>query len=210
MRAPAEDEAHAAHERAEDGEYRGDPRDADQRGREEQARQRHRVGGRGDDGGGDVVEVPLVAHAEGGDRERDSTDDRDRDQPAHNRDHDEIGERDRVRDIERDREALGHDREQKRKPHGECDRRREVLAHERVDAPRQPECARVHGGTQATPERAEDVATHADRGRHEDHQAGQVFEGAGDGTERDAGNEARCGGDQERDESRADPGRVRA
>ena len=46
---------------AEDREHRRDPVHLDERGREEQARQRHRVGGRGHDRRGDVVEVPVVA-----------------------------------------------------------------------------------------------------------------------------------------------------
>ena len=65
-------------------------------------------------------------------------------------------------------------------------------------------------GTQAAAERAEHVAPHADRGGHEHEQTGQAVERAGDGAEREAGDEVAERRDQERDEARTDPGRVRA
>ena len=106
----------AAHERAQRRRAPASRRaSSTQRGREEQARQRHRVGRGGDDGRGDVVEVPLVAHARA--RRRATVmhqHDDDRDDPADHRDDDEVGDRDRVLDTERDREALGDDREQER------------------------------------------------------------------------------------------------
>ena len=112
---------------------------------------------------------PLVAHAERGDRDRDRQHDDRRDDRA-----------DRPRSTMKSTTeiafvtpnaiatALGHDREQDRERHRQRDRGGEVLADERVDAPRQPERPGVDRGTEAAPERAEDVAPHADRRRDED------------------------------------------
>ena len=74
----------------------------------------------------------------------------------------------------------------------------------------QPVGAGVHRGAQAAAERAEHVAPHADRGGHEDHDARELLEGAGDRAEGEARDEAGTRRDQERDEARTDPGKVRA
>ena len=95
VRAPAGDEAHDAQHRAEDREYGRHAVHLHEGRRKEQARQRYRVAGRGHDGRGDVVEIPVVAHAERRGRDRDRHHDDDRDDPAEHRDDDEVGDRDR-------------------------------------------------------------------------------------------------------------------
>ena len=64
-------------------------------------------------------------------------------------------------------------------------------------------------GAEPAAERPEHVAPHADRRRNEHEQSGQGGERAGDRAEGDAGDEIAARGDQERDETRADPGEVR-
>ena len=61
---------------------------------------------------------------------------------------------------------------------------------------------------EAAAERPEDVAAHADGGRNEHEEAGQRLQGAGDGTERQAGEEVPTRREEERDEPRSDPSRV--
>ena len=109
------DEAHDAQTRAEHREHRRDAVTSTS------AVARNRLGSVTESaaavttGAGDVVEVPVVAHAERGDGDRDHHDDDDRDDAAEHRDDDEVGDRDRVVHTERDGESLRDDREQERR-----------------------------------------------------------------------------------------------
>jgi hypothetical protein len=113
-------------------------------------------------------------------------------------------------DSEDDGIAARGDGEQEGEAHRQGHRGREVLPDERVDAGRKAERAGVHHRAETAAERAEHVAAHADRGRHEDEEARQFLEGAGDRTEDQARDQTGRGRDQERDKTRANPGGVRA
>ena len=133
-----------------------------------------------------------------------------RQEPADHRDHDEVADRDRVLEPEADRHDLGEHGEHQRDRQRQRDRDGDVLADDRVHAPRQPEGAGVDRGAEAAAQCTEHVAAHADGGGNEDEESGKLFERAGDRAERQPGEEVTARADEERDEARSDADPVRA
>src|SRR5215210_3655859 len=203
QRRKAGGDAHTRHDGRE-------PVDADQIGGEEQARQGDDVAGRGHDRGGDVVEVEVEPDADDGhDHHDEQHDDRGQD-PTDDGDHQEVDDGDGIGDAEADRDGLGKHCEHERDRQRQCERGGDVLSDERVEAAGHAERSGVDRGAEAASESAEDVPPHADRGGNEHEEAGERLEGAGDGAERQPGNEVATRREQERDEPRSDPGRVGA
>ena len=168
--------------------------------------------GGGHDRRRDVVEVAAAPRAERGDRDRDREHDDRREDRADHRDHHEVDDRDRRARCRTPTDiALASTASTTEIESDEHDRGRRCSDRRRVSSRRrQPERAGVDRGAEAAAERAEDVAAHADRGRARARAGREAFERAGDRAEREAGDEVAARRDQERDEARTDPGRVRA
>src|SRR5207245_11369245 len=121
----------------------------------------------GDEGGGDVVEVPAVAHRPGGQDQGGDQHGHRRQEPAQDGDEGEVEDRGRPHDPEADSHDLGHHGEQERHGQSEQQRRLDVLPHEALAAQGEPEDAGVDGGGQPVAHGGEDVAPQADGRRYE-------------------------------------------
>ena len=165
---------------------------AEQVGRDEQARQRGDVARRGDDRRGDVVEVPAALRALRRDADGDREHDERREQRADNRHDHEVGDRHR-RLAEGDGNRLGEHGQRERRRQREHQGRGDVLTDRGVEPARHPERAGVDQRAESASEATEDVSPHPDRGRDEHEQPGKAVQGVGDGTEREPGDEIAAG-----------------